>query len=1082
MESLKNELIQFQSNDPLVNILAKPHLWEEIDIDNLEKPAIVPFNGNWIKHYKRFSEVYKETGIQTACFVSKTISWKYKEDLIETPLFLIPLAVSRLKNTDELQFGFLAEEIFVNPFVEKTFKEQFDLQITIENYEEIINNPRVVSINERAIIGQFHYYRFLFLKEIEEVEQAEKNDVLKQLFGEQYNQPLQKELTSQNLLPYDPTQASVLSQTGKESFIIQGPPGTGKSQVLINIIGKLLLTDGFYAVVSEKKAALDVLAKKLNNLSLSNYNVTLDDQVHIREIYQQFQQTWLDLESFHEAPKTTISVRYFKKQQLQLILDRLQTEKLSSGVSYWELAELKKTVSQNIEPDTFYSISISDWRMYQSHIRAIQEFPFELWSVFPQKFWKKESVQRFLIWSEHYEEFAKQFCIQTQTDLIQLAQWCLIQQLQDVQNYSELIQVVQHKTKLKEVSKLKKRYFKLKLKLSELKNKTCAWNEIPSLEQIQLWKQRSQRLFGKRKIQSVIDATVGVGLSLEMIAPIIEELAAIQSEMSECQQALIEFHIFHPEQDFIELELLQKRYLSIEESSWKTYKDLTIAQKDFLSKRQKDLMGFVHFSDIQPTKKIDFQVLISLFKKHLIFLEKQLPLLSEIPANLYHWMRLKDNWLEVEQQIIANEWRKFEQLFPELATKTLEDIRGLIQEIIQLEKEDEAEFVREIKRHRKQLFDAYHQLLLAKTTKLSDEEKELRVRLKRGKSILVKEMTKTKQHLSLRDLLQSDAKYWIQCLCPVWMMTPTQVAKHFPMESNSFQLTLIDEASQIPASHIVGTMQRSQQVIIAGDSQQMAPSSFFQAEAKLDILSWAQYYFKNYHLRYHYRSKHPALIQFSNRYFYDDELTVFPMQGNSSNPIEWVYVENGKYIQNQNTIEAQIVAKQITKYLRQSQTLGVVAFSQTQLQAIWDALDAESKQILEQRIDEETAFFRPLDKVQGDECDVLIVGFGYGKDEENLFKLHLGPILKQGGEKRLNVLFSRAKEQLIFVSSITANDFPISENEVVQLLKNFFISLTKETTVDELKSPNLEEWLKTIPDVAELIAKFRIYQERGWLV
>lgn len=157
-------------------------------------------------------------------------------------------------------------------------------------------------------------------------------------------------------------------------------------------------------------------------------------------------------------------------------------------------------------------------------------------------------------------------------------------------------------------------------------------------------------------------------------------------------------------------------------------------------------------------------------------------------------------------------------------------------------------------------------------------------------------------------------------------MTPTQVAKHFPLTSDLFKLTLIDEASQIPASHIVGTIQRSEQVIIAGDSQQMSPLSFFQGEDKMDILSWAQYYFKNYHLRYHYRDQHPELIQFSNRFFYDNELTVFPTKTQIEQPIEWIFVEKGRYVENQNDEEAKIVAKRIEQQLQKPETVGIVAF------------------------------------------------------------------------------------------------------------------------------------------------------------
>lgn len=1086
LTSLKNELIQFHSNDPLVNISAKPHLWQDIFVEDTDNSFLVSFQGVWEKLYKRFFDIYKETGIQTACYVAQTITWQYKEQTVESPLVLIPLEVNRLKNTNELQFDFLNDEIFINPFVVKFFKTQFDVTITLENLAQIstvlLQNPLVETIQNRSLIGQFHYYRFLFLKEIEELEKSDKNAVLKQLFGEQTDVVNPLALTTQNLLPKDPTQQKVLAVAGTSSFIIQGPPGTGKSQVLINIIGKLLLTDHLYAVVSEKKAALEVLVKKLNALGLTDFCIALDDQTNTREVYQQFQKTWLTLERFDDPKKPKTAITEFKKQQLNLILQRLQNENLSSGISYWDLVRLKQTVSSEIEPDTYHSIDLSEWQDLQNQLSEIKELPFELWRAFPQQFWQKETLHAFLNWSEKRAEFSKIFKLETQEDLAKLNQWLIIGQLQNTQNYSELIQIIHAKTKLKEVLKLKKEYFKLKLQLAEFQSKTKNWKQIPSVEQIQVWQQQTQKLFGKRKVQKLIDTTtVSKGITLEMLAPIVLELAEIQAKFNRCKQTLIDFQIFQPEHDFIELELLQKRYLAVADTSWKTFELLSTTQKDFLIKNQQELIDFVSFKAIQTIENDSFNKIEALFKTHLITLNKQLVTLEKLPSNMYYWLRKKQNWEEVEQQLIANEWRKFEQFFPELASKSIGDIRALINEIIGLEKDDETFFVSEIQQYRKQLFDEFHQLLLTKTTKLSDEEKTFRQQLKKGKSILVKEMTKSKQHLPLRELWNSDAKPWLQCLCPLWLMTPTQVAKHFPLTSDLFKLTLIDEASQIPASHIVGTIQRSEQVIIAGDSQQMSPSSFFQGEDKMDILSWAQYYFKNYHLRYHYRSQHPELIQFSNRFFYDNELTVFPTKTQIEQPIEWIFVENGRYVENQNDEEAKIIAKRIEQQLQKPETVGIVAFSQTQLQAIWAHLKPETKQLLEQRMEDDTAFFRPLDKVQGDECDVLLISFGYGKDfAENTFKLHLGPILKQGGEKRLNVLFSRAKKQIVFVSSVTADDFPISDNEVVQLLKNFFLSLNRETKTIEIEKPNFETWLKTIPNAEELIAKYRIYTERGW--
>lgn len=1084
LNSLKSELIHFQSNDLLVNIHTKNYGWKHVELPLNSTTIFVPFDNGWEKLYKRFFAIYKETGIQTACLVTKTITWIYNEKEIESPFILLPLDVVHNRNKNQLEFSYNSENAFVNPFIEKQFREQFSLDVNIENSDQkenvLLENPFVKSLQECAIIGQFHYYRFLFLKEIEDLEKGKKNAILKQLLGEN-SEIIPIEYTPSNILESDPTQQSILKEVGKSSFIIQGPPGTGKSQVLINIIGKLLRKDGFYAVVSEKKAAIEVIKKKLNSFQLADYTLFLDDQTQRKEVYEQLQKTWRNLEQLSVNEKHYFSITDLKKQQLQLILNRLQMESLSSGISFWELIQLSTEENKNLQPDTYHSVSISEWKKNQTIWKEIYHFPFEIWHSFSFQFWKKEQFVDFLKWAEKYEKYATIFPIQTLAGITQLNHWCVIAQMRTTDNFTVLLEIVRSKTAWRQIQKLKKRYAFLQIEAESVAKQMQEWKQIPSLKQIEQWKAQEFKFFGKRKVNKLVARNVSAVMTLDEMQALVTKSDNIHEELKNCRQQLVEMNIYAPEQDFILLETLHQRYQSVEENAWKTFDQLSPKQVAYLQENWKDVLDFSAKKWIEPRSSIAIPDLIQQVQKNEVLLQKTSKIIQSLPEAVYYWMQRKNSWKEIESQLICNEWTKFTQLFPELASLSLENIRVFLKDIIHLEAEDREQFVREIYQFRKSMFEEYHTLLLTKTTKLTEEQKEFRQQLKRGKSLLVKELTKTKQHLPLRDLMQSDAKWWVQCLCPIWLMTPTQVAKHFPMQNDIFQLTLIDEVSQIPASHIVGTLGRSKQVILAGDSQQMAPSNFFQSEEKMDILSWAQYYFKNHHLRYHYRSQHPNLIAFSNRYFYDNELEVFPVYAKDMQPIEWIYLPNGRYVDQKNELEAQEIARQIQKYIKSDKSLGIVAFSETQLQTIWQKLEPLTQQLLAERIENETAFFRALDKVQGDECDVLLVSFGYGKEENEEFKLHLGPIIKQGGEKRLNVLFSRAKEKIIFYSSVKASDFPISDNERIQLLKNYFILLEQVTqNKEEANKPDLTDWLKTIKTVDELVSKYSIWTQRGW--
>lgn len=1083
-EDLKNELISFQSNDVLVNIHAKPHLWEAVSAPENIGEYTVPAEVKWEKLYKRFQEIYKESGIQTACFVSKTIVWKYKNERIESPLVLIPLEVQLNKNLQQIVFKPDLEQTFLNPFIQKQFQQLFELELSLENLadlkEEILQNPLVEAINETAFIGQFHYYRFLFLKEIEEIEEQEKSAVIEKLFGNPEIQEKQFSLSDKTIVSSDPAQQKILDETGKTSLILQGPPGTGKSQVLINILGKALFSDMTTAVVSEKKSALEVIQKKLSAVGLSDYTIFLDDQIELKSVYAQLKKTWQQLECISDSPAPAFSVTKLKQQQLQLLLDRLQNEHLSSGISFWELKELQKTIPADLTANTIYSCSIADWKSLKTVILPLEKVPFKLWNFFPQEFWQPDKLRSFPQWTADFEKYSLIFPLSAIDDLLVLNQWCVISQLQATSNYKNFLEILRSKTKVKKVQKLKRDYFSAKAAKESSEQKIYYWKFIPTEQQLTSWEQSSKKLFGNKKLKKYLNS-ISPEISFSEVKQLCADYLNANAKLSECQQELIAFGIFHPEQDFTEIDLLQQRYESIHENHWKTFDLLSEQQLTVLQNDLTQLLQFSRkhpFSEFQSSLKL--REAIQLVEEYSELLKSTLPVIQSIPKSVYYWMCHLDTWEAVEQQLICNEWRNFELLFPEMAQLTIPRIRELLAELIQSEQNDRQQFISDIQTSRRLKFDANQQLLLQSSTKLSSAQKQLRNELKKGKALLIKEMTKSRQFLPLRLLLKSEARHWLNCLTPVWIMTPTQVAKHFPMEPNLFQLTLIDEASQIPVSHIIGTLQRSQQVIIAGDSQQMAPSAFFLSEERTDILQYAQFYLKNYSLKYHYRSQHPDLIRFSNHYFYNSELEVFPSKTVQENPLEWIYVPEGCYADSRNQIEAEAAAVQIEKYINKTETLGIVAFSETQLQTIWNKLKPSIKEKLEQRIDCETAFFKPLEKVQGDECDILIISFGYGKDEEGNFKLHLGPLLKQQGEKRLNVLFSRAKQKIIFISSVKPEDFPLSDNNSVHLLKNFFRMIAGTSRNTETFSPDLVNWLKTISSADELITKYRVYRERGW--
>ena len=235
------------------------------------------------------------------------------------------------------------------------------------------------------------------------------------------------------------------------------------------------------------------------------------------------------------------------------------------------------------------------------------------------------------------------------------------------------------------------------------------------------------------------------------------------------------------------------------------------------------------------------------------------------------------------------------------------------------------------------------------------------------------------------------------------------------------------------------------------------------------------------------------MIHFSNRYFYGNELLAFPSFNQEKTPINFHYCEKGIFDERTNVFEAKAIANFISKNLSSNDSLGIVAFSETQLKEIYKYIPDEKRQLLEQRIEQGTVFFKSLENVQGDECDRLIISFGYGKTADGTFNLRFGPLNAKNGHKRLNVLLTRAKKRIDFFASVGCADFKLISNESVELLRKFFMQLESQESISEsshfplglqvermenkLKIPHVYEKLK---DARELVTVVDVLKNRGW--
>lgn len=307
-------------------------------------------------------------------------------------------------------------------------------------------------------------------------------------------------------------------------------------------------------------------------------------------------------------------------------------------------------------------------------------------------------------------------------------------------------------------------------------------------------------------------------------------------------------------------------------------------------------------------------------------------------------------------------------------------------------------------------------------------------------------------------------------LFPCWMMVPTAVAQNLP-KSTVFDLVIIDEASQMTPESSISALMRAKNAFIAGDTNQLPPTNFFKglsvdedededvSTMEESILELANVQFHPKHrLLWHYRSKHEDLIAFSNHYVYDSELVIFPSPTPTTPGLGISLVEiNGTFQRGVNPAEAQVMLEAIVQFMKDTpnRSLGVAVMNQSQMEQI-EALvlrEADTNKSVASYIDHwmterqglEKFFVKNLENVQGDERDVIFVGTVYGRDPQGKFYQRFGPINGVAGKRRLNVLFSRAKEQIVTFTSIPLGDFnPSPSNEGATLLRRWLeFSATK---------------------------------------
>ncbi|MGB9939265.1 DUF3320 domain-containing protein [Methanosarcina sp.] len=320
--------------------------------------------------------------------------------------------------------------------------------------------------------------------------------------------------------------------------------------------------------------------------------------------------------------------------------------------------------------------------------------------------------------------------------------------------------------------------------------------------------------------------------------------------------------------------------------------------------------------------------------------------------------------------------------------------------------------------------------------------------------ILLNEFNRKRGHMPIRALMKK-AGSLIQKIKPCFLMSPLSIAQYLDPRSTRFDVIIFDEASQVRPEDAVGALLRGKQVVVMGDSKQLPPTDFFDTvldfpESEPDdyatagdmesILNVCKRSFPVKTLRWHYRSRHESLIAISNQEFYDNRLYVYPspMQKDERLGLKFVHLPDAVYDRGKsgaNRIEARAVARAVFEHFGRfpDKSLGVGTFNVKQQEAIQEEIEALLKvnpgfDLSSGNEKGEHFFVKNLETIQGDERDVILLSVGFGFDGSRKLSLNFGPLNREGGERRLNVLITRAREKCVVFANFTSRDLNLEEN------------------------------------------------------
>lgn len=1156
--NLSNEIQTF--NDPISLSMIK---------DGYQKKVLSSFckagtKANNSKNLSRKSNTsIEESGCNPLFITLGLIRW-YDNELsanhakgeMYAPLFLLPVRMPKRKNGNYYALEYDFDEIDTNHTLFEYFKQNFNLDFSSLNdlpkkengsldvrliYNEI---RRIISpmknwalYEDPSFISLFSFSHFVMWSDLKNNrEKFTENKIVSSFVngdrgwyedGEETNNG--KEIPNDEVifpLSADSSQIQAIYDAEKgKSFILDGPPGTGKSQTIANMIVNFLYHGKKVLFVAEKEVALDVVKRRLDDLSLGQFTLEL---ANIQEPKSQILDTYQKLLS--------LGGPVAKPEGFEELNERIETKRAELNSKISSLHEKREFLFSPYDAILIYLKNENSGEAYQFRYDFLTSFTKNKFDKVEELIndicnissnFESYSSSSFLgfqkrEYSMEYRDALKKE-LETLLPMLQELkldtynvfhkQGCLESTFNNVKSFAEIIEIlrdgknawhdcyldenfVANEEEIRKGINLRIDIVKCKEKLlTSFKEGVFGLNgeelekEYLEIESLSFFKRVNRMKALKAKVKPFVkDKEMLKG---ENLRSSLETLKYIQKQEGNLNKLDAYVRFFLSNHQF-------KTYPDGEETLNQFEATLTISKNilklDYLPEKREKFVGYISDLDqgslfCKNNNKLlkDYYAFVA-EKKSLLELysfdidlypddgEYFGVLYSKIRSalgsigNLAEWTSLLIKLDELEgilpseyvssfkkgtlkEGVFAGNFRK--SIAASIFSKRLKD------DNLALLSNKEIDSL--VHQYAKDLNEFVSLSTIMTASKISSSYPSDAFHFAGSTSYnqLAKLCKNGGRGVSLRQIFHN-YKDVISNLTPCFMMSPISVSQFLDIDDYKFDVVVFDEASQIPTSEAIGAIARAKSVVIAGDEQQMPPTSFFTSTignndsdynfASLDedlesLLDDAIVLgLPRRRLLWHYRSHHESLIAFSNNKFYDNTLLTFPSPKNDMAAVSYRYVE-GTYERGRgvNRQEAKEVVKEIVRRLKDKElrthSIGVITFNEAQQNVIDDLLDKELSKLNDINVEPggEKIFIKNLENVQGDERDVILFSTTYGPDKNGTVSLNFGPLSLKKGERRLNVAVSRGREEMIVFTSLEPSDIKAekAKNNGAQYLKDF---------------------------------------------